>query len=296
MTFRHIEYTVAVARTGSISQAARKLLVSQPYLSGMLTQLEKELGFPLFIRTNSGVTPTEEGKKFLEHAARIMHDMEAIYEIKPASDAPLKIASYFSQFITEKFFYFCDRFPGNLPDRLSEMGNLEVIEAVSEGKSSIGLIYCAISKLDKFRDLAEKNSLIMETLPIELKPYAIMSNLHELAWKQEFTPDDFKNSRYVFYDDESSRLYLEEHLGIRKNAPFIEARDRASFTDALRTGKYISLINLPKNNEDKEFMTRPIRNLDKLEDDINVKVSVLRLTDYKLTKRERKFIDFIMKA
>ena len=43
-------------------------------------------------------------------------------------------------------------------------------------------------------------------------------------------------------------------------------------------------------------MTRPIRNLDKLEDDINVKVSVLRLTDYKLTKRERKFIDFIMKA
>ena len=58
MTIDQIESFVAVASSGSISQAAARLFRSQPNLSYSLKQLEAELGYPLLVRTNQGVTLT----------------------------------------------------------------------------------------------------------------------------------------------------------------------------------------------------------------------------------------------
>ena len=68
MTMDQIECFVAVASTGSISQAAVRLYRSQPNLSYTLKQLETELGYPLLIRTNHGVILTPNGQEFLSHA------------------------------------------------------------------------------------------------------------------------------------------------------------------------------------------------------------------------------------
>lgn len=54
-------YAVEIADTGSFSQAARNLYVSQPNLSHAIKQLEQAAGFPLFVRTATGVVPTPEG-------------------------------------------------------------------------------------------------------------------------------------------------------------------------------------------------------------------------------------------
>lgn len=67
MKFEQIEQVLEVVKTGTFSQAARNLYMSQPNLSLSIKQLEDELGCPLFIRTSEGVIPTEEGKYLIEH-------------------------------------------------------------------------------------------------------------------------------------------------------------------------------------------------------------------------------------
>ena len=49
-----------VALEESVSKAALKLHISQPAVSQNLKQLESEIGFSLFVRTNKGVKMTNE--------------------------------------------------------------------------------------------------------------------------------------------------------------------------------------------------------------------------------------------
>lgn len=68
---RDIDYVIAVAECGSISQAAEVLYISQPSLSRYLSSLENELGMALFIRTINGTELTEAGKIYVEYAKEI---------------------------------------------------------------------------------------------------------------------------------------------------------------------------------------------------------------------------------
>jgi len=55
MRLRQIEYFLAVAEAGSITQAAANLYLAQPSLSYQITTLEKELGGQLFERLPRGL-------------------------------------------------------------------------------------------------------------------------------------------------------------------------------------------------------------------------------------------------
>ena len=61
MNIQYLRYAVEVARTGSISQAAENLFISQPSLSRAIRELETSLGVRLFLRTGRGMRPTLEG-------------------------------------------------------------------------------------------------------------------------------------------------------------------------------------------------------------------------------------------
>ncbi|GAB4384522.1 LysR family transcriptional regulator [Albidovulum sp.] len=73
ITLRQIEYVVAVARSGSLSEAAAQLGVSQPSLSNALTQVEARLGHRLFRRGKGRATaPTPEGEAYLREAEALL--------------------------------------------------------------------------------------------------------------------------------------------------------------------------------------------------------------------------------
>ena len=59
LSLYHIFYTVG--RTGSISQAARELYISQPAITKAIKKLEENLDTVLFKRTSRGVTLTPDG-------------------------------------------------------------------------------------------------------------------------------------------------------------------------------------------------------------------------------------------
>jgi DNA-binding transcriptional LysR family regulator len=66
-----------LVRCGSLSAAARELQVSTAAVSKRLAQLEARLGVPLLHRTTRRIAVTAEGESYLQHARRILADIEA---------------------------------------------------------------------------------------------------------------------------------------------------------------------------------------------------------------------------
>ncbi len=87
MDIRVLRYFLAVAREQSFSTAAERLFLSQPTLSRQLKELEDELGKPLLIRSNKGVTLTEEGMILRKRAEEIVELMDKTeQEVRQSND------------------------------------------------------------------------------------------------------------------------------------------------------------------------------------------------------------------
>src|SRR3984893_4085573 len=67
---------VAIAKSGSISEAARRLCLSKSVVSERLAELERNVGTNLLHRTTRKLSLTEDGTTFLERAARIVREVE----------------------------------------------------------------------------------------------------------------------------------------------------------------------------------------------------------------------------
>lgn len=67
-----LRYVVGVAETRSFTRAAAGLHVAQPSLSQQIRKLERELGFPLFVRGPARVQLTTEGELFLPYARAVL--------------------------------------------------------------------------------------------------------------------------------------------------------------------------------------------------------------------------------
>lgn len=82
MTPLQIRVVLCTAEMGSISAAAKKLNIAQSNASNSIKALEKELGFAIFLRAQSGAALTEKGSLFVEHARRLMFEQEQIMGIR----------------------------------------------------------------------------------------------------------------------------------------------------------------------------------------------------------------------
>lgn len=99
MNINQVKYFVTVYEQGSISTAARGHNVSAQAVSKAISDLEREYGQKLFDRTNSGVSPTVQGRAFYQKAkvaAKAYADLETMSfgggMPEPESLAPFRMA------------------------------------------------------------------------------------------------------------------------------------------------------------------------------------------------------------
>ena len=64
MNLKQLEAFRATLRTGSITSAAKALAVSQPSVTRLVKELERSVGFVLFVRSGRGLVSTVEGRRF----------------------------------------------------------------------------------------------------------------------------------------------------------------------------------------------------------------------------------------
>lgn len=72
----HLRILVALGEQGNLTQVAKMMHITQPALSKWLTQLEEDIGMELFERHSKGLRASKAGKLFLQHARRLINDME----------------------------------------------------------------------------------------------------------------------------------------------------------------------------------------------------------------------------
>lgn len=77
---RQLRAFASIARTGSFTQTARELHLSQPAVSHSIKMLEEEMRCRLLDRLGKSVRLTQAGEQFLEYASRILGDMDAARE------------------------------------------------------------------------------------------------------------------------------------------------------------------------------------------------------------------------
>ncbi|HEY8359545.1 MAG TPA: LysR family transcriptional regulator [Ramlibacter sp.] len=74
---RQLRAFVTIARAGTFTRAAQELHMTQPGLSGMLRDTERQLDCRLFERTTRSVALTPHGHAFLPVATRVLAELDA---------------------------------------------------------------------------------------------------------------------------------------------------------------------------------------------------------------------------
>lgn len=89
LDWNDLRFFLAVARTGSMSRAARELRVAQPTVGRRLTAFEQRLGARLVVRSSDGLRLTAAGRGVLAHAERMELEATSAERLAAGRDAGL---------------------------------------------------------------------------------------------------------------------------------------------------------------------------------------------------------------
>ena len=287
MNLKHLEYAVAVTQYGSIRKAAQVLLVSQPYLSGIIRGLEQELGYDIFIRSGSGISLTPNGEEFLRISKHILLEIDQIQNLGQDQQlTPLTIACFHAPYIMEQFLKYHMQLTPSLPDVIQEMGNEEVINAVSSSESDLGIIFYSTERTEKYHTLIEQAGLKEQILTGLIPSCVLLSQNHPLSEASSLKLTQLMDYPYVTYNDSSSINYLEV-LGLQNHPQLLTVSDRGGCYDALKSGKYLTVSAYLNKPQEDGLTIVPISDRK-----MCLRCSYVTRKNHRLTKREKDFIAY----
>jgi DNA-binding transcriptional LysR family regulator len=187
LTIRQLQTFREVMRSGSISEASRTLFRTQPAVSTMIANIEKELGFNLFVREHGRLTPSPEAHYFLEEAEEVLDRLDrtvrTMSEFRALDRGSLRIACHpaSSGFFLPKVLA---EFLRGRPDVKADlvMRSSQVVEdMIASQEYDIGLAETPL----------QRSSIKIE--PFKLECVIALPERDPLADKDVLTPTDLGN-------------------------------------------------------------------------------------------------------
>lgn len=238
MTLQQLRYVVMVAETGTITEAANKLYISQPSLTNAIHELEKEMNLVIFHRTNKGISLSKEGDDFLGYARQILEQasiLEDHYKGNKGGKKQFCVSTQHYSFAVNAFVDLIKQYGQEEYDfSLRETQTYEIIEDVAKMRSEIGLLFlndfneAVLSKLLKSHDL--------EFHPLfTAKPHVFISSRHPLAKKEVITNKELEEYPYLSFEqgEHNSFYFSEEIFSTSERKKNIRVRDRATLFNLL---------------------------------------------------------------
>ena len=240
MTLQQLKYAAAVADAKNITEASRRVFVSQPSLTAALRGLERELGITIFSRTNRGVTVTNEGDEFLSYARQVLEQaalLEERYKGALGAKPIFSVSCQHYSFAVNAFVDVIREFGGGAYDfTLRETQTHEIIEDVSQLKSEIGVLFKSRKNGEVIEKILRKNSLAFEPL-LSVPLHVFISARNPLAAREKITLEDLRPFPFLTYEQGgfNSFYFSEEPLSpIDFDCPKnIRVRDRATLFNLL---------------------------------------------------------------
>lgn len=238
MTLLQIHYALLIADVGSMNRAAELSFVSQPALTSTIHELEGEIGFPIFYRTNRGVTATREGIEFLRYARQVWQQYEVLegkFSNKATQKRRFSVSTQHYSFVAKAFVETVKRFDTlQFEFSILETRTAEVIQNVRELRSDIGILFRSDYNRQVVDKLLRMDDIEFHKL-IECNAYVYMWRRHPLAGQSSVTLEQLQDYPCLSFDQgqQGSGFLAEEILAENEYPRTIIASDRATMLNLM---------------------------------------------------------------
>ncbi|QHW33992.1 LysR family transcriptional regulator [Paenibacillus rhizovicinus] len=165
------------AKTGSLTQAAKALYITQPSVSHAIKQLEDSFGLTLFYRTSKGVSLTQEGAVLYSYIEKsqilISVAEEKMTALKNLGSGELRIGgsdSLFKHYLLPYLEDYHRKYPG-IKLHLNHGTTPETISFLKEGRIDVGVVRMPIvdDQLEVMRGIQLQDCFVAGERYAELK-------------------------------------------------------------------------------------------------------------------------------
>ncbi len=233
MTLQQLRYVISVAESGSITEAAKQLFISQPSLSKAIKEIEKEQGMQLFQRGRSGVILTTDGREFAGYARQVLQQMENL-ENRFFDEGPKKInfgvSTQHYTFAENAFVEMVKRFGEERYEFFfNETGTHRILEDVRNRVSNLGILYLSEENASVLEAEIEEYGLVFTPL-FMAKAHVFLQSEHPLAGRKSIRLEELEPYPRVNFvqGNYESPFYSEEILSTVPSAKEIKVNDRGA--------------------------------------------------------------------
>ena len=285
MTLQQLKYVLAIAEKGSINEAAKSLFISQPSLSNAIKEIENEIKRTLFVRTNRGITLTNDGAEFLGYARQVIQQSDMLEE-KYLTGVPAKqrfsISTQHYAFTANAFVELVKEFGGEEYEfTIRETKTFEIIEDVKLLRSELGIIYLSAYNEVVIRKLLDETNIEFHPL-LTVNPHVFLYKEHPLANKDLINLEDLEEYTCLTFEqgEYNSFYFSEEILSTRSVKKSIRVSDRAAIVNFIigLNAYTIATGIFPKYLHGDDIVAVPL-NVDE-----EITVGVLKHKDLTLTR------------
>lgn len=238
MKLQQLIYAVKVAECGSITEAARRLFVSQPSVTSAIHDLEQEMNVRIFDRTNKGVVVSAEGDTFLGYARQVIEQAELLegkYKSTKQRMPHFAVSCQHYSFAVNAFVDVIREFDAERYDfTLREEQTHEIIEDVARMKSELGVLYLSARNREVISKMLVANELTFEPL-FRAEPHVFVCSDHPVAQRASVSLEDMASYPFLSYEqgNYNSFYFSEELTSTLDRSKNIRVRDRATLFNLL---------------------------------------------------------------
>ena len=261
MTLQQLRYIVMVAETGTITEAAGKLYISQPSLTNAIHELEKEMNITIFNRTNKGISVSKEGEDFLSYARQILEQaaiLEDRYKYGNGGRKQYCVSTQHYSFAVNAFVDLIKQFGQDEYDfSLRETQTYEIIEDVARLRSEIGILFINDFNEAVIRKILKAYELEFHEL-FTARPHVFISRKHPLAESSVIHNEQLEEYPYLSFEQgEHNSEEIFSETARKKN---IRVRDRATLFNLLigLNGYTVSSGIIDKKLNGKDIIAVPL--------------------------------------
>lgn len=239
LEIRHLRAVDAIAREGTVTAAAERLHLTQSAVSHLLKDLEERLGVELF-RRERRMVPTEEGRRVLETASRVLEEVErAEYDVRRLRDGYRGVIRLATECYTcyhwlpSILHEFSAAHPGIDLQIVSE-ATLDPLGAIREGKLDVAVVHRP--PVDDARIAVAE--LFADELVAAVRPD------HPLAGRPWLEPEDLTDQTLILHSEPEDSAVVRTFLdpaGARP-ARILELRLSEAVIEATKAGIGVTVM------------------------------------------------------
>ena len=237
MTLQQLKYALTIADCGSMNEAAKQLFISQPSLSETMKELETEIGFDIFLRSNRGIVITPEGEEFLGYARQVTEQfglLQSKYIDKKVKEK-FSVSTQHYTFAVKAFVETVKQIGMEQYEfAVHETTTISVIENVKNFKSEIGVLYENDFNEKVLNKMFKENGLEFVEL-FSCDTFVYLWSGHPLAKQDVITMEELDEYPCLSFDQgKNNSLYLAEEMkSTYEYRRLIKANDRATLLNLM---------------------------------------------------------------